>query len=77
MADQPYLRIIPHKLRARRLEACLTQLELAQKTGLSEAWILEIEAGRANGTRPNNVRKLAEGIGCSPSEISEVVEVAS
>ena len=52
-------------LRDLRLEAALTQLELAQRAGVSKTTIVNIEAGRIE-PHPPTVRKLAQALGVEP-----------
>jgi|GraSoiStandDraft_50_1057286.scaffolds.fasta_scaffold1302647_2 DNA-binding XRE family transcriptional regulator len=52
-------------LRDLRLEAALTQLELAQRAGVSKTTIVNIEAGRIE-PHPPTVRKLAKALDVEP-----------
>jgi transcriptional regulator with XRE-family HTH domain len=56
------------RLRELRVEKLITQAELSQRTGLTEATISRIETGV---TRPriSTVRKLAAGLGVRPEEL--------
>jgi transcriptional regulator with XRE-family HTH domain len=56
------------KLRQWRLEKILTQQELAQLSGVSEASISKIEAGRQDA-RISTVRKLAKALGIEPTDL--------
>jgi len=52
-------------LRDLRQDAALTQLELAQKAGLSKTTIVNIEAGRIS-PHPPTVRKIAAALDVEP-----------
>lgn len=56
-------------LQRHRLDAMLSQRELAQKAGVSPATIVRIEAGR--DVHPKTARKLAEALGVRPKELTE------
>ena len=60
---------MPKKLRTLRELKALTQKELANKAGISEAALNRIETGQAKA-RPSTRRKLALALGVSPSYIS-------
>ena len=55
-------------LRDLRQDAALTQLELAQRAGLSKTTIVNIEAGRI-APHPPTVRKLAAALAQRQSDI--------
>lgn len=57
-----------HRLRTLRLEAALTQVELADRAGLNAATVVALEAG-TRGARPPTVRKLATALGIAPREL--------
>ena len=78
---QYYCPILPHKhrcgrvrlqktsrLRELRDEASLSQMELAQRSGVSRATIADLEAGK-RPARPSTRRKLAEALGVEPKEL--------
>ena len=55
-------------LKALRLDAGLTQQQLADKAGLDRSWVNQMERGRKRITRtPRD--KLAEALGVSPVEL--------
>jgi transcriptional regulator with XRE-family HTH domain len=56
------------RLRELRQRAFLTQVELGEKAGISEATINRLEQGK-HDARISTVRKLAEVLGVSPSEL--------
>ena len=67
------LKVRSDELRRRRLEKYMSQSELAFRAGLSSQAVSKLEAG-ADGVRPSTVRALAEALGCSPDDISEIVK---
>lgn len=73
------LAIRPDELKKRRLQAVMTRRELAEAAGITSQRIDMLEAGIRKGIRPDTARKLAEVLGCSAQDITEVVteEVAS
>jgi transcriptional regulator with XRE-family HTH domain len=56
------------RLRELRQRAFLTQVELGEKAGISEATINRLEQGK-HDARISTVRKLAEVLGVSPAEL--------
>ncbi|MGF1472007.1 MAG: helix-turn-helix domain-containing protein [Rubrobacteraceae bacterium] len=54
-------------LRRLRLEAALTQRELATQAGVSQDLITRVENGRK--PHPTTVRKLAAALGVEPAEL--------
>jgi len=56
------------RLRQRRLTAVLTQAELAQRAGVSEATVVAAEQGKR--VRISTVRKLAEALGVAPGVLT-------
>lgn len=70
------MRVPAAELKRRRLEARLSREGLAQKAGLSKHTIKKIENGW-EGVRPETVHALADALGCTVQELSEVDEVAS
>jgi len=60
------------KLRKLREEAFLSRVELGARSGLHPDYIGRLERGGwEGGTRIDNIRKLAEGLGVAPREILE------
>lgn len=57
-------------LRKARLSALLSQAELAEKCGMSEATINRLEVGR-HRARISTVRKLAQALGVEPVELMD------
>ena len=54
-------------LRVRRLQAALTQEDLADKSGVSRLTIVRLErGGKAN---PHTMGKLADALGCTPADL--------
>ena len=58
------------RLRRCRLEAALTQEELADRAGVSRRAVALIERGETE-PRPSTIRKLADALGCSPRDLME------
>jgi len=56
------------RLRALRQRAFLTQVELGEKAGMSEATINRLEQGK-HDARISTVRKLAAVLGVPPAEL--------
>ena len=59
----------PTRLAARRKEQGLTQRALAQKAGLSQALIAEVERGK-HPPSPSSLAKIAEALGAKPGHFS-------
>ena len=60
------------KLRKLREEAFLSRVELGARSGLHPDYIGRLERRDwEGGTRIDNIRKLAEGLGVEPREILE------
>lgn len=74
MAERPKLHIHANALRSQRLRALLSQEELAAASTMSIATIKALEAPGDNSVRPETVRKLSRALGCSPDDISTVIE---
>jgi transcriptional regulator with XRE-family HTH domain len=51
-----------------RVEAGLTQVQLAEKAGCSQQEIQRWESGRISPTA-KTLKKLAEAIGCNPGDL--------
>jgi transcriptional regulator with XRE-family HTH domain len=56
-------------LKVKRLSNELTQKQLAQKTGLSQSYINELENGRKSNPSMSVVVKLARALGVPVSEL--------
>lgn len=66
------MRVRAEALRVRRLQAALTQAELAHRAGLSTAHIAKLEQGRRHGSI-RSIRQIASALDCTVDEIAEVV----
>lgn len=55
-------------IKAARLAAGLTQVQLAEKMGCSQQEIQRWETGRVSPTA-KTLKKLAEAIGCNPGDL--------
>lgn len=53
-----------------RMQAGLTQLELAQRLGCSESLVAKRETGRGKPT-PERLRQLCEVLKCTPDDLSQ------
>jgi XRE family transcriptional regulator, regulator of sulfur utilization len=60
-------------VRAIREERRINQVELAAKTGFTQAWISHVERGQRNPSWINVVR-LAEGLGVGVAELANRAE---
>jgi transcriptional regulator with XRE-family HTH domain len=60
------------KLRTLRLNAGLTQAELAQAAGVSAPSIKRLEAGKGKRPYPSTRRKLAAALGVAIAEVDEL-----
>ncbi len=56
------------QLRRLRNEAALSQMELAERSGVSRATIADLEAGK-RGSQPRTLRKLADALGVKPKDL--------
>ncbi len=56
------------RLRQLRREAFLTQRELAERAGLTQATVARLEAG-THRARPTTIRRLAAALGVQPAEL--------
>lgn len=54
-----------------RLKRRLTQLQVAEKAGLSQAYINELETGKKSNPSLETLTKLAEALGVSITEFLE------
>lgn len=68
------LTVIPDALKRARLEACMTQGELARAAGVRRETVARLEAGAP--ARPSSVRKIASALGLKPEAISRIEGVA-
>ena len=73
-ADDPP--VLGPLLRALRLEAGLSQAELAERAGLSVRAIADLEQGRRRSPYPQTVRQLADGLGLSADEAGRLRRAA-
>jgi len=55
------------KLKARRIQKGLTQQELADKTGVSESYVCQIENGKMVSLK--KLEKLAHALDCQPRDL--------
>jgi transcriptional regulator with XRE-family HTH domain len=58
----------PRRLREFRERASFSQMELAERSGVSRATIADLELGK-RGARPKTRRKLAKALGVEPWEL--------
>ncbi len=59
------------KLRRLRLGAGLTQIELAEKAGVSPDTVVRWEGGKGTRPHPGALSKLAKALGISPVDLLE------
>lgn len=66
------LLIDPHALRRARLEAAMSQRELAEAAGVSPTTV----NGAENGTdaRPETIRRLATALSTRPTAIAKIID---
>lgn len=57
------------KLKALRKQAALSMRDLEDKSGVRLQTIHRIEAGKVNDAFPSTIRKLADALGVSPSDL--------
>ena len=57
------------RVRSRRKELGLTQIQLAKKAGLSQTTIADIERGRNDGSR--SLLELARALQCAPEHLTK------
>jgi len=65
------VKINGNKLQELRLAKFWSRDELAEKSGIHRDHIGRLERGEGGNSRPPTIRKLAEGLGVSPSELVE------
>ncbi|MCK5305745.1 MAG: helix-turn-helix transcriptional regulator [Candidatus Omnitrophica bacterium] len=58
---------IGSKLKAKRVQMNLTQLELATKVGVSESYICQIENGKMVSIK--KLEQLAKAVGCKAKDL--------
>jgi len=63
----------PTRLRELRERASFSQMELAERSGVSRATIADLELGK-RGARPKTRRKLAKALGVEPWELMSDVQ---
>jgi DNA-binding XRE family transcriptional regulator len=56
------------RLRELRLEAALSQADLAERAGVARTTIVRLEAGDPN-VLPSTLRKLARALRCKPTDL--------
>jgi transcriptional regulator with XRE-family HTH domain len=61
--------LLGERVRLLRERQALTQVELAERAGVSAAAILRIERG-THQARPSTIRKLARALGVKPVELT-------
>ncbi|WND34024.1 helix-turn-helix transcriptional regulator [Streptomyces sp. BB1-1-1] len=54
----------PRAFRRRRIDAGLSQTDLAEKAGVSKSHVSDVENGRA-GFSPKNLKAIADILGCT------------
>lgn len=52
-------------LRSERRKKGLTMRELERRTGISQAYISQLESGKRNAPKPDMIKKLSDGIDVS------------
>ncbi|MFJ9114416.1 helix-turn-helix transcriptional regulator [Streptomyces sp. NPDC102394] len=58
----------PRAFRSRRLEAGLSQADLARQVGLGRSRICDVEKGRA-GLAPKHLKAIADVFGCTVHDL--------
>jgi transcriptional regulator with XRE-family HTH domain len=59
-------------IREKRLERGWTQLELAQKSGVPQPTISQIESGNRRYPTYENIKKIAKALGINIEELTEI-----
>jgi transcriptional regulator with XRE-family HTH domain len=62
------------KLKRYRRGAGLTQVELAEESGLSQSTITQIEKGNITEPRPGTLKALADALGIAPRDLLDDLE---
>jgi transcriptional regulator with XRE-family HTH domain len=75
-AKLPDAAALGRAVQAIRAETGLSQVQLAERTGLVQSWISHIEHGRRNPTWSNLVR-LADGLGVGVAELAARAEACA
>jgi transcriptional regulator with XRE-family HTH domain len=75
-ANLPDAAALGRAVQAIRAETGISQVQLAEKTGLVQSWISHIEHGRRNPTWSNIVR-LADGLGIGVAELAARAEACA
>ena len=73
MPSIPSRSIVAENVRQQRLARGLTQVELAEKAGVTQPRIVEIEAGKHN-QRTDTLDKISAALGVSPASLLISVE---
>lgn len=60
-----------NKLRRLRLGAGLTQIQLAERAGVSPDTVVRWEGGKGERPHPGALSKLAQALGVTPAELLE------
>ena len=58
----------PEKLRRKRIEAGLNQMDLAAETGIQQSHISRLERGESS-TTPKSLARLARALGCTIADL--------
>ncbi len=66
------LTVIPEALIRARLEACLTQAELAKVAGVRRETIYRLEGGAP--ARVVSIRKICAALGIRPGDITQITQ---
>jgi transcriptional regulator with XRE-family HTH domain len=61
--------LLGRRVRQLRLLQAFSQIDLAQRAGVSEAAIIRIERG-THAARPSTLRKLAQALGVAPTQLT-------
>jgi len=67
VSDAPRLHD-PEKLRRKRVEAGLNQVDLALETGIGQSHISKLECGASNST-PRSLARIARALGCTIADL--------
>jgi transcriptional regulator with XRE-family HTH domain len=73
MPSAPDVAALGRAVQAIRTERGISQVQLAENTGLAQSWISNVEHGRRNPSW-SNVMRLADGLGASASELAAKAE---